>query len=54
MTTCKECKSYFPLEENQEKGDCIRRAVDPRQEYYQAKPVNENDDANKCDSFNKK
>ncbi|RJP38490.1 MAG: benzylsuccinate synthase [Desulfobacteraceae bacterium] len=54
MATCKECKSYFPLEENPDKGDCVRRVVDPRQEYYQSKPVNASDDAVKCASFAKK
>jgi benzylsuccinate synthase len=54
MATCKECKSFFPLEENPDKGDCVRRTVDPRQAYYQAKPVNSGDDAGSCESFKKK
>jgi hypothetical protein len=54
MTTCQECKSFFPLEETPDKGDCVKRVVDSRQAYYQAKPVNAQDDAKKCDSFSKK
>jgi len=54
MTTCKNCKSFFPLENNPEKGDCVQRAVDPRQAYYKSKPVNAADDAVSCSSFQKK
>ncbi len=54
MTTCQECKSFFPLEETPEQGDCVRRVVDPRQAFYQAKPVNAEDDAGECDAFHKK
>jgi pyruvate formate lyase activating enzyme len=54
MTTCQECKSFFPLEETPDKGDCVKRVVDPRQAYYQAKPVNAQDDAKKCETFSKK
>jgi benzylsuccinate synthase len=54
MTSCKDCKSFFSLEENQDKGDCVRRVVDPRQAYYQAKPVNAEDEAVSCSSFQKK
>ena len=54
MATCKDCKSFFPEEENSNKGDCVRRVVDPRQAYYQSKPVNASDDAGSCDCFKKK
>ena len=54
MTTCQECKSFFPLEENQNQGDCVQRMVDPRQAYYQAKPVKAEDNAGSCVSFQKK
>ena len=54
MTTCQECKSFFPLEEDPARGDCVQRVVDPRQAYYQAKPVNAEDDAGSCASFQKK
>lgn len=54
MATCNECKSYFPLEDDKSTGDCVRRVVDPRQAYYQAKPVKADGDASTCDSFHKK
>lgn len=54
MTTCKNCKSFFPLENNPEKGDCVQRAVDPRQAYFKSKPVNAADNAASCSSFQKK
>jgi len=54
MATCKECKSFFPLEDDPSTGDCVQRVVDPRQAYYQAKPVEEGHDASKCASFQKK
>ncbi len=54
MTTCQECKNFFPLEEDPNRGDCVQRVKDPRQEYYQAKPVNADDDASSCSSFQKK
>lgn len=54
MATCKDCKSFFPLDEEPEKGDCVRRIVDPRQAYYQAKPVSAGTDAAECASFHKK
>jgi benzylsuccinate synthase len=54
MAACKECKSFFPLEDNPNRGDCVQRVVDPRQAYYKAKPVDANKDASKCSSFQKK
>lgn len=54
MTTCQECKSYFPLEEDQSHGDCVQRVRDPRQAYYQSRPVKAQDDASACASFQKK
>jgi len=30
MPTCQECKNFFPIEENPERGDCVQRGVDPR------------------------
>lgn len=54
MTTCKDCKRFFPLEDNPDKGDCVERIVDPRQAYYKAKPVNAGDEAAACSSFQKK
>ena len=54
MATCKDCKCFFALEENRQKGDCIHRVVDPRQAYYKARPVDPDRDAAGCDSFQKK
>ncbi len=54
MATCKDCKCFFALEENRQKGDCIHRVVDPRQAYYKARPVDADQDAASCDSFQKK
>jgi benzylsuccinate synthase len=54
MTTCKECKKFFPSEENPQKGDCVQRVIDPRQAYYQAKPVQAEKSASTCGSFEKK
>ena len=54
MAECNECKSFFPLEDDASTGDCVRRVVDPRQAYYQAKPVEADNDAASCASFQKK
>jgi len=54
MTTCKECKSYFPLENDQIQGDCIQRKKDPRQAYYQSRPAKADNDAGGCEGFQKK
>ncbi len=54
MATCKECKSFFPMDDNPGRGDCVQRVVDPRQAYYKARPVDEEQDAAACSSFQKK
>ena len=54
MATCKECKSFYAQEDDPAKGDCVTRGVDPRQAYYRAKPVEAEQDASKCSSFQKK
>ena len=54
MATCKDCKCFFVLEDNPEKGDCVQRVVDPRQAYCKAKPVGADEDASNCASFQKK
>ncbi|MBN2178400.1 MAG: benzylsuccinate synthase gamma subunit family protein [Deltaproteobacteria bacterium] len=54
MPKCEECKNFFPWEDNPRKGDCVERAVDPRQAYYKAKPVNADQDSADCSSFQKK
>lgn len=52
MPNCQDCKSFFPIEDEEAKGDCVQRVVDPRQAYYKAKPVQS--DAEACESFQKK
>ena len=54
MATCDECKGFFALEDDPTTGDCVQRVVDPRQAYYQAKPVEADQDASGCSSFQKK
>ena len=54
MPLCNECKKFFPAKEDQQKGDCVQRVVDPRQAYYKAKPVIAGKDASLCASFEKK
>lgn len=54
MPACKECKWFFPLEDDPEKGDCIRRETDPKQSYWTAKPKKAADDASKCPDFETK
>ena len=54
MATCKECKRYFPIDQDPKKGDCVERVVDPRQAYFKARPVQADQDASKCASFQKK
>lgn len=54
MPTCKECKKFFAVEDEPGKGDCVQRVIDPRQAYYQAKPVTADKDAARCPSFESK
>ncbi len=54
MAECKECKNYFPMEDDESMGDCVQRVVDPRQAYFQAKPTEAEQDAGSCSSFQKK
>jgi benzylsuccinate synthase len=54
MVRCKDCKCFFGLDGNPDKGDCVQRVVDPRQAYHKARPVNADQDASKCSSFQKK
>jgi benzylsuccinate synthase len=54
MPACKECKKFFALKEDQNRGDCVQKVVDPRQAYYKAKPVAAEKDAAKCSDFEKK
>ena len=39
MATCEECKSFFPLEEDPLKGDCVTREDDGRSQYWMARPT---------------
>jgi benzylsuccinate synthase len=54
MATCNECKQYFLMDENPDRGDCVQRVVDPRQAYYKAKPVEADREAGDCPDFQKK
>ena len=54
MSTCKECKSFFPIPENYPdyepgKGDCVRENVDKKGKFWTAKPVMEDMEA--CPGF---
>ncbi|MCP4750837.1 MAG: benzylsuccinate synthase gamma subunit family protein [Proteobacteria bacterium] len=54
MPVCNLCRSFFPIEENPERGDCVRREVDPRQAYYTARELDAGADASNCANFQKK
>lgn len=54
MAICNECKNFFKDQEDESIGDCIQRVVDPRQAYYQAKPVEAEQDSSDCSAFQKK
>ncbi|MFP4445852.1 MAG: benzylsuccinate synthase gamma subunit family protein [Desulfosudaceae bacterium] len=54
MAACNECKHFFPLAEQPENGDCVKRGEDPRQAFYMAKPVAAEQDAASCPDFQKK
>ncbi len=54
MPICNECQSFFPIEEQPEKGDCVQKCVDARQTYYSARVMPADNDAGKCESFQKK
>ncbi len=54
MPTCNECKSFFPIEDDPGRGDCVQKNVDARQTYYSARIVNTDNDASNCESFQKK
>jgi len=42
------------MEDEENKGDCVLRGRDARQEYWMAKPVAVDADASQCSSFQKK
>jgi hypothetical protein len=48
---CKECKWFFPFEDDQSRGDCVTRVVDQRCGYWKAKPKDADDDVSKCSNF---
>jgi hypothetical protein len=54
MAQCKDCKSFFPFDEQAQKGDCVRKVTDARQTYYTAKPTNAECDASQCQFLQKK
>ena len=54
MAVCNECKHFFPLKEQPENGDCVKKAEDPRQAFYTAKPAAAEQDTASCPDFQKK
>jgi benzylsuccinate synthase len=54
MITCKDCRKYHPWEEDPQKGDCIQKVIDPRQAFYESKPVQADKNASTCSLFDKK
>ena len=54
MPNCGECKKFFAAGDGTKQGDCVQRVVDPRQAYYKAKPVQAENDADKCPEFEKR
>jgi benzylsuccinate synthase len=54
MSVCKDCKSFFPYDDNPQKGDCVRKVTDERQTYYSAKPTDAAHDATQCKFMQKK
>jgi hypothetical protein len=54
MPLCIECQSFFPIEDEPGRGDCVKKSVDARQTYYSARVVPQDKDAARCDSFQKK
>jgi benzylsuccinate synthase len=54
MATCCDCKHFYPIEDNPERGDCVRREVDPRQAYYTAREMDAAMEASGCKHFEQK
>lgn len=54
MPVCQDCMKFFAMEDDQKKGDCVQRVMDPRQSYYKAKPVLAEKDASACREFEKR
>jgi len=50
--SCGECKWFFPLDEDPNRGDCVQREGDEKSEYYTAKPCGTEDAA--CEKYEKK
>ncbi len=47
--SCGDCKWFFPLEEDPNRGDCVQRESDGKSEYYTAKPHSDDDAA--CEKY---
>ena len=54
MPSCNECQSFFLIEDEPGRGDCVKKCVDARQTYYSSRVVTQDNDADRCDSFQKK
>ena len=51
MATCDDCKSFFPLEEDPLKGDCVTREDDGRAQYWMSRPTEAFTEAQECPRF---
>ena len=51
MPTCDDCKSFFPLEEDPLKGDCVTREDDGKVQYWMSRPTTAFQDAENCPRF---
>jgi len=51
MPTCDECKSFFPMEEDPLKGDCVTREDDGRVQYWMGRPTTAFTEARECPRF---
>ena len=54
MPQCEECQNYFAREDEEGIGDCVTRVIDPRQAYWRSKPVEADEEAEQCATFQKK
>jgi len=54
MLVCKDCKSFFPYDDQAQKGDCVRKVTDAKQTYFTSKPTDAGHDASQCKFMQKK
>ena len=51
MPTCDECKSFFALDEDPLKGDCVTREDDGKVQYWMSRPTTAFQEAEACPRF---